>query len=173
MRREASGDPGYLPLPLRDLGEPFVPPHDYTPAGATPAPHREARLLDRLLADAVVVFHVLFIAFAVCGGLLVMRWRRLVWVHLPCVAWAVLVEIMSWPCPLTPLENHFRRRGGEAGYHGSFVEHYIMPVLYPEALTDEIQLLIGGFVFAVNVGAYAVIVARWRRRRGTAALAAA
>jgi hypothetical protein len=129
-------------------------------------------LVDRLLADGVVVFHVLFIAFAVAGGLLVLRWRGLMWVHLPAVAWAVLVEVMSWPCPLTPLENHFRQRGGEAGYPGSFVEHYIMPVLYPEGLTDEIQLLIGGFVLVVNVGAYSLIAARGRRQRRAVQLAA-
>lgn len=123
-------------------------------------------MLARLLADAVVVFHVLFIAFAVCGGLLVLRWRRVVWLHLPAVAWAVLVEIMSWPCPLTPLENRLRRRGGEAGYHQSFVEHYIMPVLYPEGLTDRIQFLIGTFVFAVNVAVYSVVIWRWRRGSG-------
>lgn len=121
-------------------------------------------MLDRLLADVVVVFHVLFIAFAVAGGLLVMRWRWVIALHLPAVAWAVLVEVMSWPCPLTPLENHFRRRGGEAGYHGGFVEHYVMPVLYPAGLTDRIQLMIGLFVLCVNVGAYALVVAQWRRR---------
>jgi hypothetical protein len=128
-------------------------------------------LVDRLLADCVVIFHVLFIVFAVAGGLLVLRWRWLAWIHLPAVAWAVLVEVMSWPCPLTPLENHFRQRGGEAGYRESFVEHYIMPVLYPVGLTDEIQLLIGGFVLAVNVAAYSLIVGRGRRKRRPAQLA--
>jgi Protein of Unknown function (DUF2784) len=123
-------------------------------------------MLDRLLADAVVVFHVLFIAFAIGGGVFVLRWRRVMWLHLPAVAWAVLVEVMSWPCPLTPLENHFRRRGGEAGYHESFVEHYIMPVLYPEGLTDRIQLAIGAFVFAVNVAVYSIVIWRWKSRRG-------
>ena len=128
-------------------------------------------MLDRLLADAVVVFHLLFIAFAVAGGLLVMRWRRLMWVHLPVVAWAVLVEVMNWPCPLTPLENHFRRRGGDAGYPGGFVEHYIWPVVYPEGLTDRTQFYIGGFVFVVNVAAYAVVFARRRRSQPVAAAA--
>ena len=128
-------------------------------------------MLDRFLADAVVVFHVLFIAFAIGGGLLVLRWRRVVWLHLPAVAWAVLVEVMSWPCPLTPLENYFRRRGGMAGYHESFVDHYVMPVLYPEGLTDQTQFLIGSFVFAVNVAVYSTVVWRWRRRRSVAAAA--
>jgi len=126
-------------------------------------------MLDRTLADAVVVFHVLFIAFAVCGGVLLLRWRWLVWLPLPAVAWATLVEVMSWPCPLTPLENFFRRRGGDAGYPGGFVEHYIMPVLYPDGLTDRIQLVIGCFVFTVNVLAYAIVIARWRRQRGPVA----
>ena len=132
-------------------------------------------MLDRTLADAVVVFHVLFIAFAVCGGVLVLllRWRWLVWLHLPAVAWATLVEVMSWPCPLTPLENFFRRRGGDAGYPGGFVEHYIMPVLYPDGLTDRIQLVIGCFVFTVNVVAYAIVIARWRRQCGPVAQPAA
>jgi hypothetical protein len=128
-------------------------------------------MLDRLLADAVVVFHVLFIAFAVGGGLLVLRWRRVMWLHLPVVAWAVLVEVMSWPCPLTPLENYFRRRGGLAGYSVSFVEHYVMPVLYPEGLTDQTQFLIGSFVFAVNVAVYTAVAVQWRRRRGMAVAA--
>ena len=125
-------------------------------------------MLDRFLADAVVVFHVLFIAFAVGGGLLVLRWRRVLWLHLPAVAWAVFVEVMSWPCPLTPLENYFRRLGGEAGYPESFVEHYVMPVLYPEGLTDQVQFLIGSFVLTVNVAVYAAVVWRWRRRRAVA-----
>ena len=116
---------------------------------------------------------MLFIAFAVAGGLLVLRWRWLMALHLPAVAWAVLVEVMSWPCPLTPLENHFRHRGGEAGYPGGFVEHYIMPILYPAGLTDRIQVMIGLFVFCVNIGAYALVLSRWNRRRSAAAAAAA
>lgn len=125
-------------------------------------------MLDRLLADSVVLFHLLFIAFAVGGGIIVLRWRRMMWVHLPAVAWAVWVEVMNRPCPLTPLENYFRRRGGEAGYPGGFVEHYIWPMIYPAALTDRIQLMIGAFVFCVNVAAYAVVFWRWKRRRGVA-----
>ena len=122
-------------------------------------------MLDRFLADAVVLFHLVFISFAVGGGLLVLWWRRVVWLHLPAVAWAVLVEVMSWPCPLTPLENHFRVRGGQAGYPGGFVEHYIWPVIYPEGLTDRVQFMIGTFVFCVNAVAYGVVFARWKRRR--------
>jgi hypothetical protein len=122
-------------------------------------------MVDRLLADAVVLLHLLFIAFAICGGVLVLRWRRVMWVHLPAVAWATLVEVMNWPCPLTPLENHFRRRGGDAGYAGGFVEHYVWPVIYPDGLTDRTQFFIGSFVFVVNAAAYALVWALWRRHR--------
>ena len=127
-------------------------------------------MLDRVLADAVVVFHLGFIAFAVGGVVLVLKWRRVMWVHLPVVAWAVLVEVMNWPCPLTPLENYFRRRGGEAGYPGGFVEHYVWPVIYPEGLTDRTQFFLGGFVFVVNVVGYCLVLMRFRRRRGVAAV---
>jgi hypothetical protein len=120
-------------------------------------------MVDRFLGDAVVVIHLLFIAFAVVGGLFVLRWRWVMALHLPAVAWAVLVEVMSWPCPLTPLENHFRRRAGHGGYEGGFVEHYLIPVLYPRGLTDEIQFLIGAFVFGVNVVVYSIVVAKWAR----------
>ena len=122
-------------------------------------------MIDRLLADAVVLLHLLFIAFAITGGLLVLRWRRVMWLHLPAVAWATLVEVMSWPCPLTPLENFFRRRGGDAGYAGGFVEHYVWPMIYPEGLTDRTQFFIGSFVFVVNAAAYALVFALWRRQR--------
>jgi hypothetical protein len=122
-------------------------------------------MLNRVSADVVVVFHLLFIAFAIAGGLLVLRWRWVMGLHLPAVAWAVLVEVMSWPCPLTPLENHFRRRAGHGGYEGGFVEHYLIPVLYPRGLTDEIQFFIGAFVFTVNAVVYAVVTVRWARAR--------
>ena len=126
-------------------------------------------MLDRLLADGVVVFHLAFIAFAFAGGLLVLRWRRVMALHLPAVAWATLVEVMHWRCPLTPLENHFRHRGGQAGYEGGFVEHYLEPVLYPSGLTPRIQVMIGCAVFLVNAIVYTLVVLRWRRRRAEVA----
>ena len=121
-------------------------------------------MLDSALADAVVVFHMLFIGFAVLGGLLVLRWKRVMALHLPAVAWATLVEVMHWPCPLTPLENHFRRRAGQVGYSEGFVEHYLEPILYPAGLTPQIQIMIGVGVLVVNVAVYSVVVLRWRRR---------
>lgn len=124
-------------------------------------------MLDRVLADAVVVFHLAFIAFAFAGGLLVLRWRRVMALHLPAVVWATLVELMHWRCPLTPLENFFRLRGGEAGYAEGFVEHYIEPIVYPSGLTPAIQVMIGCGVFVINAIVYTIILARWRRGRNT------
>jgi hypothetical protein len=122
-------------------------------------------MVDRLIADGVVVFHLAFIGFAFAGGLLVLRWRRLMALHLPAVAWATLVEVMHWHCPLTPLENYFRHRGGQAGYSEGFVEHYLEPILYPSGLTPSIQVMIGCAVFLVNAAVYAVVITRWRRGR--------
>lgn len=118
-------------------------------------------MIDRLLADAVVLLHLLFIAFALLGGALVLWRPRLVWLHLPAAAWAAYVEFSSTICPLTPLENALRRRAGASGYDGGFVEHYVIPVIYPTGLTPSIQVAIGGLVVAVNVAFYA---AAWRRR---------
>jgi hypothetical protein len=132
-------------------------------------------MLDRVAADAIVVFHMLFIGFAMAGGLLVLRWRRLMALHLPAVAWATLVEVMHWRCPLTPLENFFRRRGGQAGYAEGFIEHYLEPILYPAGLTPQIQVMIGCFVLGVTLVVYTIVLVQWRRRRNaqTAAAAAA
>ena len=88
-------------------------------------------------ADAVVVLHVCFVLFVLLGGLLALRWPRLTWVHVPAALWGVVIELGGWICPLTPLENALRQRGGSAGYHGDFVEHYILPVLYPAGLTRK------------------------------------
>ena len=115
-----------------------------------------------MLGDAVVVLHLAFIAFAMGGGMLVIAWPRVAWLHLPAVIWAAYVEFTSTICPLTPLENALRLRAGEAGYAGGFVEHYLLPTIYPAGLTPHVQMLIGAFVIAVNVIFYAIA---WRRRR--------
>lgn len=115
-------------------------------------------------ADAVVLVHLLFIVFAVLGGLLVWRWPWLVVLHLPAAAWGVLVELMRWPCPLTPLEQRLRVAAGEAGYSGGFIEHYVLPILYPAGLTPQIQIALGLFVLGLNLLIYAGLVRqRWRR----------
>lgn len=119
----------------------------------------------RLAADAVLVVHALFVAFVVLGGLAVLRWPRLAWLHLPCAAWGALIEFAGWVCPLTPLENRLRRLGGEAGYEGGFVETYLLAALYPEGLSRPVQVALGVLVLAVNAAVYGILLARRRRRR--------
>ena len=115
----------------------------------------------RLLADLLLALHAAFVAFVVLGGLLVLRRPRLAWVHLPVVVWGAGIEFLGGICPLTPLENHWRRLAGDQGYTGGFVEHYVFPVLYPEGLTRQVQLGLGLLVLAVNVSIYAWML--WRR----------
>jgi hypothetical protein len=120
-------------------------------------------LIYRALADVVLVLHLGFVLFVVLGGLLVLRWPRLAWLHIPAAVWGVLIEYTGWICPLTPLENSFRLRGGEAGYSGGFIQHYIQPILYPAGLTRSTQIALGSFALLVNLTAYGVVVARRRR----------
>ena len=115
-----------------------------------------------LLANLVVGAHLAFVAFVVLGGLLVLRWPLVAWAHIPCAAWGALVALMGWICPLTPLEQEFRSRAGVGSYGTSFLEHYVIPVLYPGALTREIQIGLGLGVVVLNAAVYAVV---WRRRR--------
>lgn len=116
----------------------------------------------RILADGVLVLHLLFVAFVVAGGLLALRWPRAAWLHLPALAWGVAIEFIGWTCPLTPLENALRRWGGEAGYAGGFIDHYLLPLLYPLALTRELQWTLGAGLLAFNAAVY---LWAWRRRR--------
>ena len=119
-----------------------------------------------LLADLVVVLHAAFVAFVVAGGLLAWRWPRVAWVHVPCAAWGVTVELAGWVCPLTPLEYAWRVRGGQATRAGDFIDRYALPALYPEGLTRGTQVGLGLAALAVNVAAYAWAVRRARRRAG-------
>jgi hypothetical protein len=119
-------------------------------------------MLYRLLADLVVVLHCGFVLFVVLGGLLALRWPRAAWLHLPAALWGAGIELAAGICPLTPLENHLRLLGGEAGYSGGFVEHYVLPVLYPDGLTRGVQLGIGIFVVVLNASVYILV---WRRSR--------
>ncbi|MCT9117177.1 DUF2784 domain-containing protein [Cupriavidus gilardii] len=115
------------------------------------------------LADAVVVLHLLFVAFVVAGGALLWRWPRVAWLHLPAALWGATVEWTGWICPLTPLENRLRLAAGEHGYAGGFVEQYLLPLLYPQALTRETQLWLGALVVGINVAVYPLWW--WSRRR--------
>lgn len=117
-------------------------------------------MLYRVLADAVVVLHFAFVLFVVLGGLLALRWPRAAWIHLPTAIWGAGIELVGGICPLTPLENRLRRLGGEAGYTGGFVEHYVIPVLYPEALDRDVQYLLGGIVIVLNLAVYALVLRR-------------
>lgn len=118
-------------------------------------------MLYRALADLVVLFHFAFVLFVILGGFLALRWPRAAWIHLPVAVWGAGIEFVQGICPLTPLENRLRRLGGEAGYSGGFIEHYIIPVLYPSGLSRGIQVGLGIFVVLLNVTVYAVA---WRRR---------
>lgn len=115
-----------------------------------------------LLANALVIVHLAFVAFVVAGGFLLLRWPKLAWLHLPAAAWGAFIEFSGGVCPLTPLENALRRLGGGATYSTGFVEHYLVPILYPESLTLPAQQVLGTLVVAVNALAYALA---WRARR--------
>lgn len=121
-------------------------------------------MLYRWLADGVVLVHLGFVAFIVGGGLLALRWRRAMWFHVPLAIWGTVLEFGGLICPLTPLENWLRVRGGEAGYTGGFVEHYLIPVLYPVGLTRNTQLVLGSLVLVVNVTVYWLVWRSYRRR---------
>ena len=118
------------------------------------------------LADLVVGVHLLFVLFVVLGGLLALRWQRVAYLHIPAAIWGAAIELAGWICPLTPLEHWLRRQGGSAGYSGGFIEHYILPLLYPSALTREIQLLLGFLVVALNLAIYAYVFRRRKRVSG-------
>lgn len=112
------------------------------------------------LADLVLVVHLAFVIFVAAGALLVLRWRWLAWLHVPAAAWGVAIEFSGWICPLTPLENHLRELAGQTPYEGGFVAHYLMPVLYPAALTRETQYALGAAVLAINLALYLLVVRR-------------
>lgn len=122
-------------------------------------------MIYRLLADVVVVLHIGFVLFVILGGFLLRRWPKLIYAHVPVAIWGALIEFVGWVCPLTPLENHLRDLGGQAGYSGGFVEHYLLPVLYPHALTRNVQLVLGTCVVAINVLAYWLLVRHRRSAR--------
>lgn len=119
----------------------------------------------RLLADLVLLIHLGFILFVVFGGLLALWRPRLVLAHLPVVTWGIAISFGGWVCPLTPLENLLRERGGEAGYHGSFIDQYLVPLIYPAGLTPHHQFLIATGLLLLNTVVYVLIWRRWRQQR--------
>ncbi|HMF99855.1 MAG TPA: DUF2784 domain-containing protein [Gemmatimonadaceae bacterium] len=121
-------------------------------------------MIYRALADLILALHLVFVLFVVLGGLLVLRWPRIAWLHIPAAIWGVLIEYTGRICPLTPLENSLRTRGGAAGYSGGFIEHYIQPVLYPAGLTRSTQVVLGSVVLLLNLAAYGIALSRMRRQ---------
>ena len=115
------------------------------------------------MADVIVVFHFAFVIFVLLGGVLALAWPRVVWIHVPAVVWAVLIEFTGWICPLTPLENLLRRQEARPEYQGDFIARYILPVLYPGGLTRNCQFILGCIALTSNVAIYAPIVLRRRR----------
>lgn len=116
------------------------------------------------MADVIVFLHFAFVVFVVFGGLIALSWPRIIWIHLPAVVWGVLVEFTGWICPLTPLENRFREAAGATAYEGDFIARYILPMLYPNGLTRNDQLVLGAAALGINVAIYSVVFARRRRR---------
>jgi len=113
-----------------------------------------------IAANLLVIFHLGFICFVVVGGLLAARWQWVAWLHLPAVLWGVLIEYQGWVCPLTPLEQQLRRAAGHAGYSGGFVEHYVLPLIYPGFLGYELQLRLALLVVLVNLAVYGWLITR-------------
>ncbi len=117
-------------------------------------------MLYRALADFVLVAHLAFIVFAVLGGLLALRWRWVPLVHLPAALWGISIEISGGLCPLTVWENALRRAAGSSGYSGSFIEQYLVPIVYPPGLTTSLQLVLAGLLLVINLAVYALVIRR-------------
>jgi len=121
-------------------------------------------MIYRALADFVVLLHMAFVLFAALGSVLVFKWRRVAWFHIPAALWAALIEFVGWVCPLTPLENWLRRQGGQAGYQTGFIERYLLHVIYPAPFSRSLHVVLGFLVLGVNLAIYWWI---WRRSAST------
>ena len=121
-------------------------------------------MLYKLLADLTLIMHLLFILFVILGGLIALKTNLVIWIHLPCAIWGVLLEINYWICPLTHLENYFIQRANEIGYKGGFIEHYLVPVIYPPGLSPGLHLVIGIFVILINLIIYGFILFKYFKK---------
>lgn len=119
----------------------------------------------RILADAVLILHLLFIAFVVLGGLAMLRFAWMAFIHIPAALWGAIIELTGGLCPLTTLEVSLRHRAGDAGYSESFIEHYLLPVIYPHELTRDTQFLLAGIVIVINLAIYGWAIYRRRNSR--------
>ncbi|MCK5189548.1 MAG: DUF2784 domain-containing protein, partial [Methylococcales bacterium] len=113
-----------------------------------------------------VLIHFCFILFVIFGGFLALKWKKVIWLHLPAAVWGTLIEFYGWICPLTILENQLRRDNAGGAYSTGFIEHYIIPVIYPEGLTPEIQIILGIVVIVVNLFIYTLVFKKWVRQAG-------
>jgi hypothetical protein len=118
-----------------------------------------------LLANCVLLSHLLFIVFVFAGGFAALRWRWVVWLHVPAMTWGMLVEFTGWYCPLTELENHFLRLAGEAGYSHGFVQRYLLATIYPDGLTRSFQIFLGASIVLVNAVVYGYLIRKALRHR--------
>lgn len=121
-------------------------------------------MIERIAADLIVLLHLAFILFVGLGALLCLRWKWMAWLHLPAVAWGAAIEFRQGICPLTPLEQRFRLAAGDAGYAGGFIDHYLLPIIYPAGLDAYLQYALGALVVLLNLGLYAWI---WRSGAGS------
>ena len=121
-------------------------------------------MADAVIADLIMSLHLMFIIFVVLGGFAVVRWSWMAFLHLPAVLWGVLIELLNWTCPLTPLETSYRQAAGQAGYSGGFIEQYLMPLIYPDGLTRSVQFILAAVVLCVNVYVYTLVIRRYRAR---------
>ncbi len=122
-------------------------------------------MLPIIAANLILVLHLGFVCFVVFGGLLIMKWRLVLYLHLPAAVWGALVEFQGWMCPLTPLEQQLRNAGNQAGYTGGFIEHYLLALLYPPALDRELQIVLGSLVVIINLAVYGWLI--WRHNLKT------
>ncbi|MFU8842962.1 MAG: DUF2784 domain-containing protein [Bacteroidales bacterium] len=119
----------------------------------------------QLLADLTLVLHLIFILFVMMGALFVLKWRWFALIHAPAAIWGALIEFMGWICPLTPLENSFRHKAGQSGYEEGFIDHYLIPIIYPQGLTSNLQFILGAGVIVLNIAIYWFVIKRISRYR--------
>jgi len=119
----------------------------------------------RILADILVVIHLIFIFFVLFGGILAFYRKWIIWAHLPAAAWGVLIELYGWICPLTPLENRLRHAAGGQGYKGGFIEHYLLSAVYPEGLSMSLQYVLAAMVITINAVVYSLLIVSLKKRK--------
>jgi hypothetical protein len=139
---------------------------DHHPGSLAIAAGCDIPMFFRLAADLLLIVHFIFIIFVITGGFLVLKWPRMLYLHIPAAAWGALIEFQGWICPLTPLEQHLRQAGSQSVYSGGFVEHYVGSIVYPAGLTREMQIFFGIVVIAINLMIYGWLLIGLKRDKG-------